>query len=319
MDITKQTQIIRIAKKYYELHMGQMEIAKEEGISKSTVSRLLRKAEELGYIKITLEYPLESVGEIEGQIREMFPSIKEVFITPDVVGDKSIVLKDTCRALASHLDRYIKDREVVGVSWGKTMNCLADCISSLQAKDIKVVQLNGGVSKHTNPTGATKIVDSLSKAGNGVGYMFPVPAVVDSREISDVLKKDSQVKKVLTMAEEARVTIFSVGALSRDSILYEVGYLKEKDFLVLKEDDAVGDIASRFITEEGKIANEELNGRVVGLDLEALKKKEYNVGVAVGLEKVDAILGALRGGYVNVLYTDEKTARELVKKEAYCF
>lgn len=35
--------IIRVAKKYYESHMDQKIIAQEEGISVSTVSRMLKK------------------------------------------------------------------------------------------------------------------------------------------------------------------------------------------------------------------------------------------------------------------------------------
>ena len=52
--------IIRVAKKYYESHMDQKIIAQEEDISVSTVSRMLKKAEEMGYIKITVEYPFQS-------------------------------------------------------------------------------------------------------------------------------------------------------------------------------------------------------------------------------------------------------------------
>ena len=40
--------IIRVAKKYYESHMDQKIIAQEEKISVSTVSRMLKKAEEMG-------------------------------------------------------------------------------------------------------------------------------------------------------------------------------------------------------------------------------------------------------------------------------
>ena len=52
MDTNKSYQIIRVAKKYYELHMGQLEIAQEEGVSKSTISRMLQKAIDLGYVKV---------------------------------------------------------------------------------------------------------------------------------------------------------------------------------------------------------------------------------------------------------------------------
>ena len=42
MDAAKMNQAIRIAKLYYELHYNQLEIAAREGISKSSVSRILR-------------------------------------------------------------------------------------------------------------------------------------------------------------------------------------------------------------------------------------------------------------------------------------
>lgn len=313
MDTTKNYQIIRIARKYYELNMGQLEIAKEEGISKSTVSRILQKAMDMGIVKVTIECPLESVSELEEQMKETF-HLTDVFITPNVVDNEDLALKDTCKALADRLDSYIKNDCIVGVSWGKTMNCLAEHVHKLQAANIKVVQLNGGVSKHTNPTGATKIVDALAAAGTGTGYMFPVPAFVDSKEISDVLKKDSQVKKVLDLANQAEITIFSVGALSRDSILYEVGYLQEEDYINLEEKQAVGDIASRYFNIDGKIAEKNINERVVGLNLDDLKEKKCNIAIAVGHHKVDAIIGALTGGYMNILFTDEKTAREILRK-----
>lgn len=319
MEVNKQYQIMRVARKYYELHRGQLEISKEEGVSKSTISRMLQKAIELGYVKIRVEYPLESVGEIADQMKELF-HLKDVFITPNVIDDESITLNDTCRAFADRLDRYIHDDCIVGVSWGKTLNCLSEYINKIQAKNIKVVQLNGGVSKHTIPTGAGKIVDAVTKAGKGTGYMFPVPALVDSKEIFDVLKKDSTINNVLNMAKEAEVTIFSIGAVEKTSILYEVGYLDDNDFEQLKKADAAGDIALRFFDIQGNIANENLNERVVGLALEDFKDKKYNIAITVGERKAVGILGALRGGYVNVLYTDEKTARKVLSmvREGQC-
>lgn len=312
MDAVRSYQIIRVAKKYYELHMGQLEIAQEEGVSKSTISRMLQKAMDLGYIKVKVEAPAESLKTLADEIKDLF-QLKEVFVNPDLIDNDEIIMRDTCRALARNLDSYIKDNSIVGVSWGRTMNCLVKEIDHIRARNIKVVQLNGGIAKSASLTGAAQIVDALTQAGDGIGYMFPVPAIVDSKVISTVLKEDSQVKSVLELAEKAQTTIFSIGALSEQSILYEVGYLKEEDYKSLKESGAVGDIASRFFDIHGKIADDSLNERVVGLELEELKKKEWNIAVAVGCQKINAVIGALRGGYANVLYTDEKTARALLE------
>lgn len=313
MDTEKKYQIMRIARKYYELNMGQSEIAKEEGISKSTVSRLLQKAMDLGYIKISVEYPLESCMDMATQMKEAF-HLKDVFITPVLVDNETVILQDTCRALGDRLDTYVHDEDIICVSWGTTMNCLSGYIRSLQARHVKIVQMNGGVSKFNIPTGAQKIVDALVTASKGDGYMFPVPAVVDSKEISDVLKKDSQVKNILDMARKANVTIFSVGSMNQNIILYRVNYLNEKDMEQLVDKGSVGDIASRFFNAKGEIADPSLDSRIVGLELSELKEKECNICVAVGQSKVKSLLAALRGGYIHVLYTDEKTAREVLRE-----
>ena len=49
-------------------------------------------------------------------------------------------------------------------------------------------------------------------------------------------------------------------------------------------------------------------------NLEEFKKIPIRVGVAYGLDKKEAILGVLRGGYVNVLITDEKVANYLIEE-----
>ena len=50
MDAAKMNQAIRMAKLYYELHYNQLEIAAREGISKSSVSRILKNAMDMGII-----------------------------------------------------------------------------------------------------------------------------------------------------------------------------------------------------------------------------------------------------------------------------
>jgi DNA-binding transcriptional regulator LsrR (DeoR family) len=57
----------------------------------------------------------------------------------------------------------------------------------------------------------------------------------------------------------------------------------------------------------------EFDSRVVGLELADLRAIDTTVLVAGGLAKVPAILGALRGGYINTLITDEVTASKLLE------
>lgn len=312
MDTKKLQQIIRIAKYYYELGWGQIDIANHEGISKSTVSRMLQKAFDLGYVKVTIDYPVQAVESLSEQLKEKF-SLKEVFVTPVLVEDEAVIMNDTCRVLAEQLERYLSHDTVVGVSWGRTMSCLADHLQPMKVKNLKVVQLNGAISHRMSATGASKIVDSLARAGNGKGYILPVPVLVDSEEIANTMKQDSYVRSILDLAEAATVTIFSVGSIAKDSILYQEGFFTEEEYKYMLRSGAVGDICSRYFDIEGKIISREQDKRTMGISPESLKKKHDKIAIVTGTSKVRSILGALRGQFIDILYTDEMTARELLK------
>lgn len=62
-------QLIRVAKKYYLLEMKQEDISKTENVSKSTVSRLISKAKELGYVRFVLDFPPVTVEHLEKQLK----------------------------------------------------------------------------------------------------------------------------------------------------------------------------------------------------------------------------------------------------------
>jgi dihydroxyacetone kinase-like protein len=75
----------------------------------------------------------------------------------------------------------------------------------------------------------------------------------------------------------------------------------------------VGDICSRFFCLDGSQCRSSLTARVVGIELADLARIPLVVGAAAGTEKAPAIAGALRGGYVTALVTDEATARAVLR------
>jgi DNA-binding transcriptional regulator LsrR (DeoR family) len=64
---------------------------------------------------------------------------------------------------------------------------------------------------------------------------------------------------------------------------------------------------------DGKICNSTLQGRVFAMPVELLLKVPYSIGVAGGKLKAEAILGALRGKYINILITDNLAAEKILK------
>ena len=75
-------------------------------------------------------------------------------------------------------------------------------------------------------------------------------------------------------------------------------------------------ILPRFFDEGGNLVKSPLMNRVIGIELDDLKKAKRVVGIAGGVRKIPAILGALRGGWINVLLTDRSTAETLLSNKA---
>ena len=74
----------------------------------------------------------------------------------------------------------------------------------------------------------------------------------------------------------------------------------------------VGDVFSRFIDSQGRVVNQDINRRTIGIDLSELKKKKHSILVAANVAKVPAINGVLTAGYANTLVIDQESANDLL-------
>lgn len=303
--------IIRVAKKYYESHMDQKIIAQEEDISVSTVSRMLKKAEEMGYIKITVEYPVLSNEELSASLKKKY-NLEKVFLVPKLSDAPVAVQEDVCRAAAKDLSSYLNDGSIIGTAWGRTMKSFANYVSDLGVHNVKVVQINGKTNETSVPVGADDLSQAIARAGHGEAYVIPAPVAVDSAEIAEMLKKERNISAALTLARECQIALFGVGNLSRNTILYRSGSLKEEDFIELEEKGAVGDVCTCFFDARGEAVSSSFAKRRISITLEELKKIPCKIGVASGLEKKEALHAALLGEYINILYADEELGKELI-------
>lgn len=304
--------LIRVVKKYYLLDMKQDEIAKTENISKATVSRLMNRAKKLGYVKFDLNFPSLVAEDLEIKLKNIF-NLRYIFIVQSFTNDKELILSNVSEGLSKYLNDIIVDGAIVGVSWGNTLTYMSKHLKPDSKKDVKIVQLNGGVSSRNISTLSEDILINFAKNYDAMGYSLNVPSIVDNFEIAEAIKKDSKIKEVLDVAEKADTVIFSVGYLSEKSVLVRAGYFTEKDYVNLRNEGYVGDICSRYIKYDGSHSKGELYNKVIGISLESIKKKKNSIGVVIGTEKAKGTLAALKGGYINTLFTDENTAQEIIK------
>ncbi|MDM5328446.1 sugar-binding transcriptional regulator [Neobacillus sp. CF12] len=313
MDREKLSKVIEAAKLYYLLDYNQNEIAEKLGVSRPTVSRLLQQAKSEGIVQINIMDPYEDVENLARELEIRF-NLKRAIVTPIPQFENHIIKNYLGEKAALYLDEIVKDQDIIGVTWGTTLYHIAVELRQKYVKDVKVVQLKGGVSHAETNTYASEILYLFGKAYNTTPLNLPLPAIVDHVVVKQAMEADRHIHKILDLGKKANIAVFTIGSIKKDSLLFQMGYFTESDQKALNE-KAVGDICSRFFDKDGEVCNESLNERTLGVKLEDLRNKEYSILVAGGPNKIEGIYGALKGNYANVLITDQFSAKFLLDKK----
>ena len=106
------------------------EIAQKLGISRPTVSKLLKEAKERGYLRIEIVGPQEqNCYKLERELEEKF-GLKEAIVVEDKHDD--IFQKEELGAeVAKYLYRIIQEGDIIGVSMGTTLKMIPQYALSL--------------------------------------------------------------------------------------------------------------------------------------------------------------------------------------------
>jgi deoxyribonucleoside regulator len=304
--------MLKVAVLYYKEGLTHQEIAKKLNLSRQTVGRLLRTARESGVVQIRIVHPRSISLELEKQLENTFNLREAVVVPADSIFDEESLKAALGAAAADYLLGQVRSHDVLGISWGKTLAAVARYLTGSDTHDVKVVQLNGGLGRGRAITNASELVNRFCQAFNAEGYRLDVPAIVDNPQICQAIQSDSGIARTMELVSKANICTFSIGALSNVSVLVEAGYITTEDVQLLHSKGVVGDVCSRYIDINGKVADPDLDGRTIGIDIKDLRNKEFSIAIAGGLEKLDSIRGALAGGYCNVLVTDERVASALL-------
>lgn len=310
----KEDLITKVAWFYYKEKLTQQDISARVNISRQKVQRFLEKARDLEIVRFQIKNPYANLLSIESELIEKY-SLKDSVVVPYLSDGDSLLRRSFAKAGASYLERIISqhNNSIVGLGWGNTTAYLADYFDSLPIKTkVEVVSLIGNLMTNVamNPY---IIAEKIANKLDAPFYNIWAPAITQSKERAEIFKSEPWINCVLQKASKANIILFSVGEVSPSASLFKMGYLSSDELKKLREKGAVGDILSRFFNAQGDLVDDEIHERVISIPINKLKDKgKIVIGVAGGPSKFDAIRGALKGKYVNVLITDEETAEKLL-------
>lgn len=307
---------LRIAQYYHNDGLTQQEIADKLNISRPTVSNALKKAKAEGIIQVRVVDIKNKGGliSLEEELKKAY-GLKAVRLV-DCKSDNYDDLRNCIgEAAAIYLENIITDNLKIGISWGSTLKAMVDNLSgNKKIKNLELITLTGGSGNLKPEVHSNILSDKILNKYNGKGYFLYAPAVVDDHKVWQALMKNDETEKILEKAKEVDLALVGIGAPIGTSNLVKTGYFKKEQIKKMQQKGVIGDICSRFFNKEGQICDLEINKRTMGINLDDLKNIDKVAGIAGGKEKVDSIIGALKGGFINILITDTNTAELILDK-----
>ncbi|MBE2233504.1 MAG: sugar-binding transcriptional regulator [Anaerolinea sp.] len=302
----------KVARLYHVDNLRQTEIADQLDISQATVSRLLKRAMDEGVVRINLSAPGGIHADLESQLETIY-GLKEAMVVESLPNDKQI-MRDLGSAAAYYLNTTLKPNEVIGISsWSATLLATVEAMMPI-ARPIgaQVIQILGGVGNPTAESNAVYIVNRLAALVQGQPILLPVPAVVSTPETRQLYLQDPSVCETIGRFASVTLALVGIGSVEPSDLLASSGNVfAAQEHEALAAQGAVGDVCLRYFDADGQPVQTPLNERVIGMELDQLRRVRRTVGIAGGERKLAAIRGALRGRLINVLITDLATAQAL--------
>lgn len=297
--------MVKVAWYYYLENMTQQKISDLLGISRMKVIKLLEKARVSGVIQFKIRKDSENQMIVEKGLRDKF-NLKDTFVVPTNPDDDNIN-ETVAHAAAMYISDRINKDDFINIGYGDTSSRILNNLATMTEYPISCVSLTGGVNCY--------LPNTMSTIFNAKLYLMPAPLLPSSKELAQTMKNESSVVEISRMASLSKITVVGVGGIDDNATIIKSGLLSKNDVLFLQMQGAVGDVLSHFIDQDGNIVNAEIEERLISYDLQSLKELDNVIGVAAGNVKVNAIRAALRGGYLDVLITDENTALQLLEQD----
>lgn len=302
--------LVEVARLYYESHLTQEEIARRLKLSRPSVQRMLRKAHELEIVKITISDPLGRVEELARRLQSSF-NLDRVIVVPTVREDPQATKRRVGETGARYLEDVLKEGMTLAVAWGTTVHEVAKAMRSRRMNGLRVVQMVGefGLVSEASET-FRAIADRL----DGQAVAFPAPAMEKNPVTRRSILQSTHIQEVFRILRQATVALTGIGPVSDEATIVKRGHVTEVDMRRLARQGAVGEINSRFFNTRG-LPLTTFNAQIIGMELEDVRRIPNVIAVVSENPGKDmAVLGALRGKYVNVLVIDELLAGRVLAR-----
>jgi DNA-binding transcriptional regulator LsrR (DeoR family) len=316
-------QMVQCLELYYRQGRSQKEIAQQLGVSAATVSRLLKRAMDDGLVRVELDLP--RTQELEAGLVDRYHLREAVVIAAGGRGD---VREELGVAAGAYFEKVAENGMAVGLSCGLTLYQTVHALHERRFRDLSLYPLSGESTLKLVDISPNTLVGMMAAKyrPHVTAYALPVQHLVSLRQIEQErrrLLRDPDVRKIYEAAQTVDIALLGIGQIGEHtpgfcSLAESYGVSVKR----LREFGVVGEINYQPFDENGRIVDQPelraLMRRVLSVSGERLQNQStrddcYVIAVAGGRAKIEAVRGALRGRFMNVLVTDEDVAQAVLK------
>jgi deoxyribonucleoside regulator len=315
MDARRRDYLIRTAQLYYRDGLSQAGVARALGISRPTVSNLLKECRETGIVEIRIQSPSSSCHQLAQELEEGFRpfGLEKAFVVPRGVDDEESV-REAARVGSAFLNPRLAALPKIAISWGTSLYHLVQQLTAPSGGGFEVAQLHGGLGSRNPEVDGFELARHLARRLGAEYHLVQAPALVNSLPLRDMLMEEPSIRRSVELCERADVALLGISPDDpQGSALVRSGFITEKQSQELLERGSVGHICCYHYDAGGDTEPFDINQRVIGVSAERLKAIPLRVAIACGARKAEAIAGALRGGFLSVLVTDEPAAQKILQ------
>jgi DNA-binding transcriptional regulator LsrR (DeoR family) len=315
-------QMVRCVQLHYRAQRHQKEIARELGLSSSKVSRLLKRAFDEGLVRVEIELPKRP--RLEAALVERF-RLRDAVVIP--LGEARDLKEDLGTAGARYFEKVAADGARVGLSCGYTLYQVIHALRERRFRDLEIYPLSGESTLQLVDLFPNTLVGMMAAKYRPHVHAYALPVQVlgsfaaAQRERRRLLQK-GEVRRIYQGAGNVDIALVGIGMIGEAT----AGFCSLAEFYGvsvrrLRALGVVGEINYHPFDRDGSLIDRKelrpLTQRVLAVPPSRLRELSTQYGklvvaVAGGADKREAILGAMRGRFANVLVTDEDTAAALL-------
>ncbi len=304
-------QLSEIAWMYYVEDMTQGEIARKLSVSRPTILSYLKLARERRIFEIRLQPEHFRLHRLSSQLRQHL-NLTEVYIVDEPEKSGPELLKAVCTAAGHVLTENVEPGDQIGVSWGETIQLVSQLMPLRTVDNVVVRQLIGSLA---NPIveSAEACTLEIARKLSAQCVNFNAPAICSTATLAQALRREPIVAQQLDDIGRCTKAILSLSPCDLSTHAYKLGVSPKQAIIEYGARGAVGIMLARFMDAQGTPVLGELDDRLIGLPLDALRAIGDVILVVCGMQKVVPTLAAIRGGYVRRLVIDRPSATRLLE------